>query len=139
MKKIAPGIAIEVLGYAASFKIVLGIIKVVTFRPGFYLTFWQLSTYDLSPPTSKYEEECNALRSLSRQEDGLYTSADRSSDRAKRATAYTHREKRNRMNGFVIVLLEEMKQQTAARSFTIKRLAREKLHWFAHGVCPSSF
>ncbi len=29
-------------------------------------------------------------------------------------------------------LNQELKEQTAARAFTIKRLAREKQHWFAH-------
>ncbi|KAI9063149.1 hypothetical protein FKP32DRAFT_1651303 [Trametes sanguinea] len=115
VKKIAPGTAAEVIG------------------PGFYVTFWQLSTYDLSPPAAKYDEECATLRTLSRQEDSLYIAADRSSDRAKRMTANSHRDKRNRINGIVNALSQELKEQTAARAFTIKRLSREKQHWFAHG------
>ncbi|KAL7282472.1 hypothetical protein ACG7TL_003943 [Trametes sanguinea] len=115
VKKVAPGIAAEVIG------------------PGFYLTFWQLSTYDLSPPAAKYDEECAALRTLSRQEDSLYIAADRSSDRVKRMTANSHRDKRNRINAIVNALSQELKEQTAARVFTIKRLSREKQHWFAHG------
>ncbi|KAI0650660.1 transcription factor/nuclear export subunit protein 2-domain-containing protein [Trametes meyenii] len=114
VKKIAPGNASEVIG------------------PGFYLTFWQMSTYDLSPPTAKYDEECATLRTLSRTEDTLSLQADRSMDRAKRATAGTHREKRNRINAIVAMLGQELKEQAAARSFTIKRLAREKQHWFSH-------
>ncbi|KAI0375719.1 hypothetical protein BV20DRAFT_1059341 [Pilatotrama ljubarskyi] len=114
VKKIAPGNAYEVIG------------------PGFYLTFWQMSTYDLSPPAAKYEEECATLRTVSRNEDSLYISADRSVDRAKRMTANTHRERRNRINMIVNMLMQELKEQTAARAFTIKRLAREKQHWFAH-------
>ncbi|OSD04328.1 hypothetical protein PYCCODRAFT_1444038 [Trametes coccinea BRFM310] len=115
VKKVAPGIAAEVIG------------------PGFYLTFWQLSTYDLSPPAAKYDEECATLRTLSRQEDSLYIAADRSSDRVKRMTANSHRDKRNRINAIVNALSQELKEQTAARVFTIKRLSREKQHWFAHG------
>ncbi|KAI9000935.1 transcription factor/nuclear export subunit protein 2-domain-containing protein [Trametes punicea] len=114
VRKIAPGNAAEVIG------------------PGFYLTFWQMSTYDLSPPASKYDEECATLRTLSRTEDSLYIAADRSSDRAKRMTANSHREKRNRINAIVNMLSQELKEQTAARAFTIKRLAREKQHWFSH-------
>ncbi|KAH9899792.1 transcription factor/nuclear export subunit protein 2-domain-containing protein [Cubamyces lactineus] len=114
IKKIAPGNASEVIG------------------AGFYLTFWQMSTYDLSPPAAKYDEECATLRSLSRHEDSLYTAADRSSDRVRRATANSHREKRNRINTIVNALSQELKEQTAARAFTIKRLAREKQHWFSH-------
>ncbi|KAI0750889.1 transcription factor/nuclear export subunit protein 2-domain-containing protein [Daedaleopsis nitida] len=114
VKNIAPGNAAEVIG------------------PAFYLTFWQLSTYDLSPPAAKYDEECASLRTLSRQEDSMYISADRSADRARRMTASTHRDKRNRINGIVSELMRELKEQTAARAFTIKRIAREKQHWFAH-------
>jgi THO complex subunit 2 len=101
-------------------------------RPGFYLTFWQLSTYDLSPPAAKYDEEGAALRALSRQEDSKYIAADRSADRNKRLTASSHRTRRDRYNTFVNTLAQEFKEQTASRVFTMKRLAREKLHWFSH-------
>ncbi|KAH9938580.1 transcription factor/nuclear export subunit protein 2-domain-containing protein [Fomitopsis serialis] len=114
VKKIAPPIAAQYIG------------------PGFYLTFWQLSTYELVPPAARYDEECATLRSLSREEDSLYNAADRSSDRTKRQTAPVHREKRNRYNLYVNILGQELKEQTAVRGFTIKRLAREKQHWFAH-------
>ena len=101
-------------------------------RPGFYVTFWQLSTYDLSPPAARYDEEGAALRALSRQEDSKYIAADRSSDRMKRPTASIHRARRDRYNLFVNTLAQEFKEQTTSRVFTMKRLAREKLHWFAH-------
>ncbi|PIL37228.1 hypothetical protein GSI_00921 [Ganoderma sinense ZZ0214-1] len=114
VKKIAPGVAIEIIG------------------PAFYLTFWQLSTYDLSPPAARYDDECTTLRVLSRSEDSKSIIADRSADRAKRMTAVVHRERRNRINNVVTALSQEFKEQAAARAFTIKRLAREKQHWFAH-------
>ena len=66
------------------------------YRPGFYLTFWQLSTYDLAPPAVRYEEEGVQLRSLSRQEDTKYTIVGRSSNRTKRQGAQAHRPKRDR-------------------------------------------
>jgi THO complex subunit 2 len=102
-------------------------------RPGFYLTFWQLSTYDLAPPASRYEEEGATLRSLSRQEDSKYTMADRSSDRTKRQGAQAHRARRDRYAQFAQTLAQELKTQAASRRFTIKRLAKEKTHWFSHG------
>jgi THO complex subunit 2 len=102
-------------------------------RPGFYLTFWQLSTYDLAPPASRYEEEGAALRVLSRQEDTKYTMADRSSDRTKRQGAPAHRARRDRYAQFVQTLAQELKTQAASRRYTIKRLAKEKAHWFSHG------
>nr|VWP00540.1 Palmitoyltransferase AKR1 (EC (Ankyrin repeat-containing protein AKR1) [Ganoderma boninense] len=114
VKKIAPGVTNEIIG------------------PAFYLTFWQLSTYDLCPPATRYDEECATLRVLSRSEDSKSIIADRSADRAKRMTAVIHREKRNRINNVVTALSQEFKEQAAARAFTIKRLAREKQHWFAH-------
>lgn len=103
-------------------------------RPGFYLTFWQLSTYDLTPPGAKYDEECGKLRTLSRQEDQKWVTAERSADRAKRVTASAHRNKRDRFTMFVNTLAQEYKDQTISRAFTIKRLAREKHHWFIGGT-----
>ncbi|KAG1857214.1 transcription factor/nuclear export subunit protein 2-domain-containing protein [Suillus tomentosus] len=106
--------------------------------PGFYLTFWQLSMYDLAPPSARYDEECAALRTLSRQEDSKYIAADRSADRTKRLSAGSHRAKRDRYNAFVNTLAQEFKEQAASRVFTMKRLAREKHHWFAHTEHRSS-
>lgn len=100
--------------------------------PGFYLTFWQLSTYELSPPVSRYEEETAFLAQLSREEDAAGAEAERSPDRAKRAKAYLFRERRKRYTHFIDLLRHELKEQTSVRSFTIKRLAKEKQHWFAH-------
>ena len=102
-------------------------------RPGFYLTFWQLSTYDLAPPASRYEEEGAALRALSRQEDSKYNMADRSSDRTKRQGAQAHRGRRDRYAQFAQTLAQELKTQAASRRYTIKRLGKEKAHWFSHG------
>jgi THO complex subunit 2 len=102
-------------------------------RPGFYLTFWQLSTYDLAPPASRYEEEGAALRALSRQEDSKYNMADRSSDRTKRQGAQAHRARRDRYAQFAQTLAQELKTQAASRRYTIKRLGKEKTHWFSHG------
>ena len=96
------------------------------------MTFWQMSTYDISPPTDRYHEESMTLRELSRREDELYNQLDRSYDKARRAEALSHREKRNRINRFVQDLSDEAKTQTVCRMFTIKRLTREKNHWFSH-------
>ncbi|KAJ7283481.1 transcription factor/nuclear export subunit protein 2-domain-containing protein [Mycena rebaudengoi] len=101
VKKIAPAKAYDIVG------------------PAFYVSFWQLSTYDLSPPSTKYDDEVANLRNLSRQEDS-------------QLTASSHRARRERYNAFVNTLAQEYKQQTVLRAFTIKRLAREKQHWFSH-------
>ncbi|ESK93722.1 tho2 protein [Moniliophthora roreri MCA 2997] len=96
VKKVIPPHVYEVLG------------------PGFYLTFWQLSTYDLSPPGSKYDEEVASLRSLIASEP--------------------RRMRRDRYTSFVSMLTQEFKEQTVSRAFTLKRLAREKQHWFPYGL-----
>ncbi len=88
--------------------------------------------YDIAPPGSKYDEEGAKLRALSRQEDTKYNAADRSADRAKRLTATAHRTKRDRYTFFVNLLAQEFKEQTISRQFTIKRLTKERQHWFAH-------
>ncbi|PFH52601.1 hypothetical protein AMATHDRAFT_74079 [Amanita thiersii Skay4041] len=116
IKRLAPGNVYDVIG------------------PGFYTTFWQLSTYDLTPPASKYDEEGAALRTLSRQEDSKYISADRSPDRVKRMSASTHRTRRDRYNAYVNLLAQEFKEQAISREYTIRRLAREKQYWFAHST-----
>ncbi|EPQ59661.1 hypothetical protein GLOTRDRAFT_136479 [Gloeophyllum trabeum ATCC 11539] len=100
--------------------------------PAFYLTFWQLSTYDLSPPGIRYEEEVNTLRSLARQEENKQNAAQRSSDKARRSMQGLHKSKHERYNDFANKLTQELKEQTASRAFTLKRLAREKQYWFAH-------
>jgi THO complex subunit 2 len=134
VRKIAKNSALDVIGYVHTFD------EIAIFRlsrAGFYLTFWQLSMYDLAPPAARYDEECAALRTLSRQEDSKYIAADRSADRTKRLSASSHRAKRDRYNTFVNTLAQEFKEQTASRVFTMKRLAREKQHWFAHSKAPS--
>ncbi|TFK73010.1 hypothetical protein BDN72DRAFT_791474, partial [Pluteus cervinus] len=120
IRKIAPASAIDIIG------------------PGFYLTFWQLSTYDLCPPGAKYDEEGAALRALWRQEDSKYVAADRSADRAKRMTAASHRTRRDRYNTYVDLLAKEFKEQTISRAFTLKRIAKEKNHWFTHTTAKGS-
>jgi THO complex subunit 2 len=100
---------------------------------GFYVSFWQLSTYDLAPPTSRYNEETKNLANLSRQEDSKAYSAERSADRATRAKASLHRARREQCNAAQTTLNQEFKEQTEMRSFTLRRITREKMHWFAHG------
>jgi THO complex subunit 2 len=59
--------------------------------------------------------------------------ADRSSDRTKRQGAQAHRARRDRYAQFAQTLAQELKTQAASRRYTIKRLAKEKTHWFSHG------
>lgn len=93
-----------------------------------------MSTYDISPPTERYHEESSQLRDLSRKENERYNALERSHDKRLRAEALISKEKRERINRVIQELSEEAKVQTTSRMFTIKRLAREKNHWFSHGV-----
>jgi THO complex subunit 2 len=106
---------------------------------GFYTTFWQLSTYDLSPPLSKYEEEMASLKAASRAEDLAISHAERSSDRSLRQKASLFRQRRDRYNDYAQTLSQEAKDQSIMRTFTIRRMSREKQHWFAHAPKPSVF
>lgn len=99
---------------------------------GFYTTFWQLSTYDLSPPLSKYEEEMASLKSSSRSEDQALSRAEKSSDRITRQQSSTYRQRRDRYNDFAQTLSQEVKDQSLMRAATIRRMSREKQHWFEH-------
>lgn len=72
------------------------------------------------------------MRALARSEESMANLASRSSDREKRNTAGPHRDRQRKIEGVMAMLRSELKDQTASRSFTIKRLAREKQHWFAH-------
>ncbi|KAF7301535.1 hypothetical protein MIND_00719000 [Mycena indigotica] len=119
VKRIAPANAYDIVG------------------PAFYVSFWQMSSYDIAPPVTKYEEHNKILKELSAMEDTKYNQADRSPDRNIRVTAASHRHRRDRYNQFLNSLAQELKQQTLLRAFTIKRLAREKAHWFAHAPKPT--
>jgi THO complex subunit 2 len=51
----------------------------------------------------------------------------------KRQGAQAHRARRDRYAQFAQTLTQELKTQAASRRYTIKRLAKEKAHWFSHG------
>jgi len=124
-------------GYRVSAITNIIVLSLIFVSPGFYTTFWQLSMYDIAPPSSKYNEEGAKLRALSRQEDSNFNFADRSAGRIKRSTATTHHARRDRYNSFVNILAQEFKEQTILRQFTIRRLTKEKQCWFTH--CESYF
>lgn len=91
------------------------------FRPAFYVTFWQMSLYDISPPFSRYDQENTRLRTLSKEaNDNILALKDVSANKARR----------ERLNSTIDSLSKEMRDHIVAREFTIKRLQREKSHWF---------
>lgn len=90
---------------------------------GFYVTFWQLSLYDITIPGKAYEDE------LSRQHKKMASiSADRS-DISVAGTRRKETEKRN-ISELVDRLLKENKDHLKAFAESKARLQREKDQWF---------
>ncbi|THH08122.1 hypothetical protein EW145_g2921 [Phellinidium pouzarii] len=116
-KQIAPGNVYDVIG------------------PGFYLTFWQLSSYDLYFPKEKYAEMEKALLATSETLYAKQRQADRSTDKPARVTALTHRAQRDRYSTAISELRKEKAIQEAVYRYTTEkngRLDKEKAHWFSH-------
>jgi THO complex subunit 2 len=89
--------------------------------PGFYMTFWQMSMYDLSPPKNCYETELTRLR---RMVDAL--SVKNPTDEQTRIS--------RRLTNIMAALTRESTAQQKTYQFTKRRLAREKAHWFVKGT-----
>jgi THO complex subunit 2 len=91
---------------------------------GFYVTFWQLSLYDITIPGKAYEDE------LSRQHKRMAViSADRT-DISVAGTRRKEAEKKN-ISDLVDRLLKENKDHLKAFAESKARLQREKDQWFA--------
>ena len=91
---------------------------------GFYVTFWQLSLYDITIPGKSYEDE------LSRQHKKM---ASISADRTDVSVAGTRRKETEKKNISELVdrLLKENKDHLKAFAESKARLQREKDQWFA--------
>jgi THO complex subunit 2 len=85
--------------------------------PGFYVTFWQMSTYDLTPVARHTDREVTKINALLKS----------STPREKRVEDHLN-ETRN-------ALVQELKEQIENRTATQDRLSREKAHWFSPGMC----
>lgn len=108
----------------------------IEYRPAFYVTFWQLSNYDLHFPVEKYVETEKALIAASETCYNKYRQAERSPDRAIRMQANQFRSQRERYINTAAALKKERSIQEAVYKYTMDpkgRFDREKAHWFAHG------
>lgn len=90
----------------------------------FFLTFWQLSLYDLHIPRHAYEEE------MERQKKKVITISNDRSDVSSAGTQRKEREKKA-VNDLNDRILAEYKQHLEAFGSTRIRLIKEKDHWFA--------
>jgi THO complex subunit 2 len=102
-----------------------GNLYVIIRSPGFYLTFWQMSTYDLSPPTTCYNDEIARFRDIKADVD--HKIKDRTATEEQRRL-------RTRSLHMMDALVKEQKAHNDVRQFTEKRFKREKAHWFKKGM-----
>lgn len=80
-----------------------------------------MSLYDINPPFNRYDQENTRLRTLSREaNDNILAQKDVS----------LNKQKRERLNSTLDAISKEMRDHIVYREFAIKRLQREKLHWF---------
>jgi THO complex subunit 2 len=89
----------------------------------FYVTFWQLSVYDVHIPGKAYEDEMERLK---RKVSSI------SNDRTDVSVAGTQRKEREKkqIQELQDRLLEENKQHLVSYEQTRSRLQKEKDHWF---------
>jgi THO complex subunit 2 len=90
---------------------------------GFYVTFWQLSLYDITIPGKAYEDE------LSRQHKKMTSISTDRSDISVAGTRRKEAEKKN-ISELVDRLLKENKDHLKAFAESKARLQREKDQWF---------
>jgi THO complex subunit 2 len=87
------------------------------YRPEFYVTFWQLSMFDLLPPDVKVASEREKIAGFMASKN-----SDSQPPRDKRAADF--------MNHYNQDLLDEFRNQVTAREQTGLRLRKEMKYWF---------
>ncbi|KZS97683.1 hypothetical protein SISNIDRAFT_481583 [Sistotremastrum niveocremeum HHB9708] len=88
----------------------------------FYLTFWQLTMYDLICPIERYSEETLRLKTI------LTTVKDKI---ARRTATDADELQKTKANNAIALLAAEAKAQVANCAAVQKRLELEKNHWFS--------
>lgn len=104
--------------------------------PGFYLSFWQMSSYDLYYPKEKYSEMEKNLHAASDSLTSKARQAERSTDRSVRISATGYRNQRDRYISAITELRKEKVIQESVYRYTTEkgaRIDREKNSWFSHG------
>ena len=101
--------------------------------PGFFVTFWQLSLYDLLVPMDRYQVEVDRLQGIVREIDqSLKTSIPTYPGQVIDKASETEKKKaRERCMITAQALHADLKAHTEAYEGTRKRLQNEKLHWFS--------
>jgi len=91
--------------------------------PGFYLTFWQLSLYDIFVPVERYKEQ------IAKQERHIQE-LDESKDSMQEAKK---KKEKDRCQSIIDKLKKELQDQNDNHKFTMKRLEYEKHSWIHSG------
>ncbi len=86
------------------------------------------------PPSALYDEILSGMYKVVTDLDKEIQLAEEHKDKnyRLRASLPGTRARRSRLLQFIRTLNAEYKDQTTSRASTIKRLAQEKTHWFAH-------
>ena len=104
--------------------------------PGFFVTFWQLSLYDVLVPMDRYQAEVDRLQAIVREIDQALKATiptypgqviDKSGEAEKKKA-------RERCMVTAQALHTDLKAHTEAYEGTRKRLQNEKLHWFSKRI-----
>lgn len=101
--------------------------------PGFFVTFWQLSLYDILIPMERYQNEVDRLNGIVREIDAALratvpTYPGQLIDKAGEAEK---KKARDRCMQTIQDLNAELKAHTEAYEATRKRLSAEKANWFS--------
>ena len=108
----------------------------ISIRSAFYLTFWQLSSYDLYYPKQKYLETEKHLLSQAESYYNRAKQAEKSADKSIRASSNSLRAQKERYQSVAAELKKERQTQEIIYRFTTDvdgRLEKEKTHWLSHG------
>lgn len=97
------------------------------FSPEFFVTFWQLSLYDISVPTDRYKAEVSKLKTLITTLD-----SDRS-DMTSLAVSKRRREK-ERALATILQMQSELDIHEKHHQRVMERLRKEKNAWFENGM-----
>ncbi|KZW03863.1 hypothetical protein EXIGLDRAFT_715906 [Exidia glandulosa HHB12029] len=91
----------------------------------FFVTFWQLGLYDVNPPNKRYDEERTRHTTLLKKTSDAIADVNTKSARVRELKT-----RKERIAASFEALGKEYSTMASNFEFTMKRLAREKQHWF---------
>jgi THO complex subunit 2 len=95
-------------------------------RAPFFVTFWQLTLFEITPLVKPYKDQVSRITKLA--EDHARTESSLSTMPSRERLAWN--DKKDRLELFKEHLVKESNEHVAVYGATKKRLGQEKLHWF---------